>query len=84
MFQMANANRAITTVKVVNSLASIDVDDCTPKINEHVRRALEFMQIEVWREACLHSAQLRDRPEMHGIAIARPTIPQQTLVEPPQ
>jgi hypothetical protein len=79
LFQSANAADAIPQVNVVNSLAADPSDACTPAVDSQVRHALEFMQIEVWREACERSVRLRQSTQMQGVAKTLPVV-----TEPPK
>jgi hypothetical protein len=72
LLQTANGSDDIPSVKVVNTAAGLEHDPCTPQVSERIAKALQFMQIEVWREACERSVSLRDNPQMQGVATARP------------
>jgi hypothetical protein len=72
LMQIANAEEGIPSVKVINTGSGHENDACTPHVDIQVQKALEFMQIEVWREACERSVRLRQNPQMQGIATAKP------------
>jgi hypothetical protein len=72
LLQIANADEGIPSVKVINTGSGLEHDPCTPQVDAQVQKALEFMQIQVWREACERSVRLRQNPQMQGAATAKP------------
>jgi hypothetical protein len=79
--QSPGALAATPDVLVVNSLSQGAAADCTPEINENVRRLFSFMQYDLWKAVCDAGTNLIEGAQVSGESNAL-QAPHQSAVPP--